>query len=85
LIRRRSTPSTSPPCFCFDQLLSKLDAKFRGRRRIEIKQHQQRLGSTGIHVTDDQVEAMQRTARRRWLRPDDPRPGTIKLAPGDRL
>jgi sn-glycerol 3-phosphate transport system ATP-binding protein len=47
-----------PAVFLFDEPLSNLDAKLRGQMRIEIKQLQQRLGTTGIYVTHDQVEAM---------------------------
>ncbi len=47
-----------PAVFLFDEPLSNLDAKLRVHMRIEIKQLQQRLGTTGIYVTHDQVEAM---------------------------
>jgi sn-glycerol 3-phosphate transport system ATP-binding protein len=47
-----------PAVFLFDEPLSNLDAKLRGQMRIEIKQLQQRLRTTGIYVTHDQVEAM---------------------------
>jgi sn-glycerol 3-phosphate transport system ATP-binding protein len=47
-----------PAAFLFDEPLSNLDAKLRVQMRIEIKQLQQRLGTTGIYVTHDQVEAM---------------------------
>jgi sn-glycerol 3-phosphate transport system ATP-binding protein len=47
-----------PSAFLFDEPLSNLDAKLRVQMRIEIKQLQQRLGTTGIYVTHDQVEAM---------------------------
>jgi sn-glycerol 3-phosphate transport system ATP-binding protein len=47
-----------PAVFLFDEPLSNLDAKLRGQMRIEIKQLQQRLGTTSIYVTHDQVEAM---------------------------
>jgi sn-glycerol 3-phosphate transport system ATP-binding protein len=47
-----------PAVFLFDEPLSNLDAKLRVQMRIEIKQLQQRLGTTGIFVTHDQVEAM---------------------------
>jgi sn-glycerol 3-phosphate transport system ATP-binding protein len=47
-----------PAVFLFDEPLSNLDAKLRGQMRIEIRQLQQRLGTTGIYVTHDQVEAM---------------------------
>ena len=47
-----------PAAFLFDEPLSNLDAKLRVQMRIEIKQLQQRLRTTGIYVTHDQVEAM---------------------------
>ena len=47
-----------PAVFLFDEPLSNLDAKLRGQMRIEIRQLQQRLGTTSIYVTHDQVEAM---------------------------
>jgi sn-glycerol 3-phosphate transport system ATP-binding protein len=47
-----------PEAFLFDEPLSNLDAKLRVQMRHEIKQLQSRLGTTGIFVTHDQVEAM---------------------------
>ena len=47
-----------PEAFLFDEPLSNLDAKLRVQMRHEIKQLQRRLGTTGIFVTHDQVEAM---------------------------
>ncbi len=47
-----------PKAFLFDEPLSNLDAKLRVQMRHEIKQLQRRLGTTGIFVTHDQVEAM---------------------------
>src|ERR671914_1663096 len=47
-----------PAVFLFDEPLSNLDAKLRVQMRIEIKQLQQRLGTTSLYVTHDQVEAM---------------------------
>ena len=47
-----------PAVFLFDEPLSNLDAKLRVQMRAEIKQLQQRLGTTAIYVTHDQVEAM---------------------------
>jgi multiple sugar transport system ATP-binding protein len=44
--------------FLFDEPLSNLDAKLRVQMRAEIKALQQRLGSTTIYVTHDQIEAM---------------------------
>ena len=47
-----------PKVFLFDEPLSNLDAKLRVQMRVEIKQLQQRLGTTSVYVTHDQVEAM---------------------------
>ncbi|WP_448951535.1 sn-glycerol-3-phosphate ABC transporter ATP-binding protein UgpC [Labrys neptuniae] len=47
-----------PAAFLFDEPLSNLDAKLRVQMRGEIKQLQQRLGTTSIYVTHDQLEAM---------------------------
>ena len=47
-----------PEVFLFDEPLSNLDAKLRMQMRTEIKQLHQRLGTTSIYVTHDQVEAM---------------------------
>ena len=47
-----------PAVFLFDEPLSNLDAKLRVQMRAEIKALQQRLGSTTIYVTHDQIEAM---------------------------
>ncbi|GGF23459.1 sn-glycerol-3-phosphate import ATP-binding protein UgpC [Aliidongia dinghuensis] len=47
-----------PQVFLFDEPLSNLDAKLRVQMRVEIKRLQQRLGTTSIYVTHDQVEAM---------------------------
>jgi multiple sugar transport system ATP-binding protein len=47
-----------PSVFLFDEPLSNLDAKLRVAMRGEIKQLHQRLGTTMIYVTHDQVEAM---------------------------
>lgn len=47
-----------PAVFLFDEPLSNLDAQLRGQMRLEIKQLHQRLGSTIVFVTHDQVEAM---------------------------
>ena len=48
----------NPNVFLFDEPLSNLDAKLRVQMRIEIKELHQRLGTTTIYVTHDQVEAM---------------------------
>ncbi|MCO6475233.1 MAG: sn-glycerol-3-phosphate ABC transporter ATP-binding protein UgpC [Phaeodactylibacter sp.] len=47
-----------PKVFLFDEPLSNLDAKLRGQMRIEIAKLHQRLQTTVIYVTHDQVEAM---------------------------
>ena len=47
-----------PQVFLFDEPLSNLDAKLRATMRTEIKELQQRLKTTTIYVTHDQVEAM---------------------------
>ncbi|TIU65610.1 MAG: sugar ABC transporter ATP-binding protein, partial [Mesorhizobium sp.] len=44
--------------FLFDEPLSNLDAKLRVQMRGEIKALHQRLGTTTIYVTHDQIEAM---------------------------
>jgi multiple sugar transport system ATP-binding protein len=47
-----------PVAFLFDEPLSNLDAQLRAQMRIEIKRLHQRLGSTIVYVTHDQIEAM---------------------------
>jgi multiple sugar transport system ATP-binding protein len=47
-----------PAVFLFDEPLSNLDAKLRVQMRAEIKALQQRLESTTVYVTHDQIEAM---------------------------
>jgi multiple sugar transport system ATP-binding protein len=47
-----------PQAFLFDEPLSNLDAKLRVQMRTEIKALHQRLGTTTLYVTHDQVEAM---------------------------
>ena len=47
-----------PLLFLFDEPLSNLDAQLRAEMRLEIKQLHQRLGSTIVYVTHDQIEAM---------------------------
>jgi len=44
--------------FLFDEPLSNLDAKLRAHMRLEIRQLHNRLGTTTIYVTHDQIEAM---------------------------
>jgi multiple sugar transport system ATP-binding protein len=47
-----------PKVFLFDEPLSNLDAKLRVLMRTEIRALHQRLGTTSIYVTHDQLEAM---------------------------
>ena len=47
-----------PKVFLFDEPLSNLDAKLRVHMRAEVKDLQQRLATTTVYVTHDQVEAM---------------------------
>ncbi len=47
-----------PAVFLFDEPLSNLDAKLRVQMRAEIKELHQRLKTTIVYVTHDQVEAM---------------------------
>jgi len=48
----------NPKVFLFDEPLSNLDAKLRVAMRAEIKGLHQRLGTTVVYVTHDQIEAM---------------------------
>jgi multiple sugar transport system ATP-binding protein len=47
-----------PRVFLFDEPLSNLDAKLRVQMRVELKKIHDRVGTTAIYVTHDQVEAM---------------------------
>jgi multiple sugar transport system ATP-binding protein len=47
-----------PQVFLFDEPLSNLDAKLRVQMRVELKKIHDRLGTTAVYVTHDQVEAM---------------------------
>jgi len=47
-----------PQVFLFDEPLSNLDAKLRVQMRAEIRELHQRLKSTTLYVTHDQIEAM---------------------------
>src|ERR671914_2508977 len=47
-----------PAVFLFDEPLSNLDAKLRVQMRAEIKELHQRLSTTTVYVTHDQIEAM---------------------------
>ncbi|CAN5141765.1 sn-glycerol-3-phosphate ABC transporter ATP-binding protein UgpC [soil metagenome] len=48
----------APQVFLFDEPLSNLDAKLRVQMRTEIKDLHQRLKTTTVYVTHDQIEAM---------------------------
>ncbi|MBA3684455.1 MAG: sn-glycerol-3-phosphate ABC transporter ATP-binding protein UgpC [Planctomycetes bacterium] len=48
----------NPQVFLFDEPLSNLDAKLRAEMRYELKTLQQRLRTTMVYVTHDQIEAM---------------------------
>src|SRR5689334_1037899 len=52
-----------PKVFLFDEPLSNLDAKLRAEMRTEIKKLHQRLGTTIVYVTHDQIEAMTLASR----------------------
>ena len=47
-----------PGVFLFDEPLSNLDAKLRVQTRVELKKLHERLDTTAVYVTHDQVEAM---------------------------
>ncbi|HZP85450.1 MAG TPA: sn-glycerol-3-phosphate ABC transporter ATP-binding protein UgpC [Burkholderiales bacterium] len=47
-----------PQVFLFDEPLSNLDAQLRVQMRVELRKLHDRLGTTAIYVTHDQVEAM---------------------------
>src|SRR5438067_1767776 len=49
-----------PQVFLFDEPLSNLDAKLRVQMRVELKKLHERLGTTAIYVTHDQVEVVER-------------------------
>ena len=48
----------NPKVFLFDEPLSNLDAKLRVQMRTEIKKVHQKVRTTSVYVTHDQVEAM---------------------------
>jgi multiple sugar transport system ATP-binding protein len=48
----------NPKVFLFDEPLSNLDAQLRAQMRLEIKELRQRVPTTSVLVTHDQVEAM---------------------------
>jgi multiple sugar transport system ATP-binding protein len=81
----------NPVVFLFDEPLAALDAKLRGEMRLEIKKLHERLSSTFIYVTHDQVEALSMADRiavmdggklRQFGSPDDvyQRPANISVA-----
>jgi multiple sugar transport system ATP-binding protein len=81
----------NPVVFLFDEPLAALDAKLRGEMRLEIKKLHERLSSTFIYVTHDQVEALSMADRiavmdggklRQFGSPDDVyrRPANISVA-----
>jgi multiple sugar transport system ATP-binding protein len=81
----------NPFVFLLDEPLAALDAKLRGEMRVEIKKLHERLGSTFIYVTHDQVEALTLADRiavidggklRQFGTPDDVyrRPANITVA-----
>jgi ABC-type histidine transport system ATPase subunit len=53
----------TPTCFLFDEPLSNLDAKLRVDMRTEIKKLHQKLKTTIVYVTHDQIEAMTLSTR----------------------
>ena len=56
--RHRPGHRPRPEVFLIDEPLSNLDAKLRNQMRAEIKSLHQRLGTTMVYVTHDQIEAM---------------------------
>jgi len=48
----------NPKVFLFDEPLSNLDAQLRAQMRLELKELRQRVATTALFVTHDQVEAM---------------------------
>jgi multiple sugar transport system ATP-binding protein len=52
-----------PQVFLFDEPLSNLDAKLRVQMRVELKKIHNRLSTTAVYVTHDQVEAMTLASR----------------------
>lgn len=48
----------NPKVFLFDEPLSNLDASLRGAMRVELSELHQKLATTMVYVTHDQVEAM---------------------------
>ncbi len=58
-----------PEAFLMDEPLSNLDAKLRVQMRAELSRLHQRLGTTTVYVTHDQVEAMTLGQRVAVMRP----------------
>src|SRR5712672_2385087 len=56
--RQRVAIVRDPKVFLFDEPLSNLDAKLRVQMRTEIKRLRERVATTTIYVTHDQVEAL---------------------------
>ena len=50
--------SKRPKVFLMDEPLSNLDAKLRVQMRSELVRMHQKLGTTFVYITHDQVEAM---------------------------
>ncbi|MFH1675158.1 MAG: sn-glycerol-3-phosphate ABC transporter ATP-binding protein UgpC [Pseudomonadota bacterium] len=48
----------NPQIFLFDEPLSNLDARLRSSMRVELARLHQKLGTTMVYVTHDQIEAM---------------------------
>ncbi len=48
----------TPKVYLFDEPLSNLDAKLRVQMRLELKKLHERMNTTSIYVTHDQIEAM---------------------------
>ena len=48
----------NPQAFLFDEPLSNLDAKLRAQMRLELKKLRERVPTTSVYVTHDQVEAL---------------------------
>src|SRR5205807_1446619 len=63
-----------PQVFLFDEPLSNLDAKLRAQMRIELKRLRERVATTSIYVTHDQVEATTLGVRPEHVLIGEPRP-----------
>ncbi len=71
----------NPQVFLFDEPLSNLDAKLSVDMRTEIKRLHQRMGTTIVYVTHDQIEAMTLAYANRGL--EGRSAAAIRLAGGD--